>query len=196
MGDLLSTCRFRRRRSSGQSAVAANSERGLATLQERSSDAARQVSCDHVRSARAPRVSFELYQLRNRSRGFDEAWRAIIGCELEKALRFFLVLLNQRKLAAVKISFAGLRLLGPRVGVEGRAKGLFGSELAEEVTDHGRRPCGHVELLHGFCQMARRVVAPFGEIAPDRGIGVLRVEFGGLLEIGDCVRDTAANDII
>src|SRR5579864_1043483 len=52
-------------------------------------------------------VSFERYKFRDRSRGFHKAWRAVIGRELEKALRLLLALLNQRKLATVKISFAG-----------------------------------------------------------------------------------------
>ena len=73
---------------------------------------------------------------------------------------------------------------------------MLGVGLSKEQADHGRGPRAHVELFRSFRQVAGGVVAPFGEIAPQRGIGVLRVEFGGLLEIGYRVRVAAADNII
>src|ERR1700749_326000 len=62
-------------------------------------------------------VLLELDQLGDRRRGFDEAWRALVGCELEQALRLCPVLGEKREFAAVEIGLAGLRGLHLRIGV-------------------------------------------------------------------------------
>src|SRR5580704_11314831 len=64
------------------------------------------------------RASLELDQLRDRGGRFDEAWRALVGCELEQALRLLPVLGQKRQLTAVEIGLAGLRGFGLRIGVE------------------------------------------------------------------------------
>ena len=43
---------------------------------------------------RAGVISFQSYQFRDRGSGLDKAWRTLIGCQLEKTLRFFLVLVQ------------------------------------------------------------------------------------------------------
>ena len=78
MGDLLSAYGYFHNRLSGRCAV-------FVDISARSRNFRHDFRRDKWRA-----ISLEKYQLRNRSRGFDEAWRAVIGRELEKALRSFL----------------------------------------------------------------------------------------------------------
>ena len=111
-----------------------------------------------VRGRPYPEKLADKDELRDRGGGFDEASRAIAGRELELALCFLFVFLQQRQFSAVEIGFAGLRQLCPGIVVDGSADGLFGAEFAKELADNRRRPHGHVQLLRGLRQMARDII--------------------------------------
>ncbi len=103
--------------------------------------------------------------------------------------------LRERQFATVEIGFADFPLRFLWIGILGSVEQGSRSHLAEEQANHWRGPCRHVELLCGFRQMARGIVAALGEIVPQGQIGIFGDEFVRLLEIRLRVGDGPAIEI-
>ena len=90
-------------------------------------------------------------------------------------------MIEQLQFRRIKIGFTDLSSHGLWVGVGGVGKNGVDREIAEEKLHQRRGPCRHVEMHCKLWQLAREIIATFGEIEPERRIGCVSGQAGALV---------------